>query len=792
MAFYLSFLAGVVFFYSFGYFQFATVTISILFIALLIFRKRYLLVPVIAAGILYALLRYTPEDAPSFIHDKEMLVSGTFVSESVMTPLERFMQTFRLDSAGVAMTKEPVKELRGIDINVISDTEFEIGNKYELLVKVSRDSTRYNPGLTKNGNIYVTLIEVRGVKEGKKTIWAIFEDARVALDRYITKNFNADPGSFVSSITTGQRVNMSEELRDAFNSTGLAHILSISGTHFGIFSVFLFGIFRFLIKVLPYKVFQRITIYIAPSQGAAILSLPFMIAYLGLSGWSIPAVRSFIMISLFLIGLLIGRKGFWLNSLLFSAFVIVLWSPEALFSLSFQLSFLAVLFIGFSIGYMEDKESAETGKSVSTEDKNFLPRFITSMLHIFRTSLLISLAASFGTAPLVAYYFHYFSVISPISNLLITPLIGFVLLPLSLISSFIFLLTGHYVFIPLVRAIADLTVYLVMSISRFPFADIKISAFPIFVLICFYSSFAFYFLFNKKKLLLIIPFALIIGYLSIAAIMKKHDINITYLDVGQGDSSVLELPDNKIIVIDTGRSGKEAAAFIKYRGRKIIDSLVLSHVHPDHTGGLDYLMRHFKIKELWDNGRLIYPEKNFEGIEHRIFERGAIVEGNGYKIYVLHPYKEFYTLNGNDYDEENNSSLALKIEGKGKSFLFSGDVEEEAEEDISHLYKWLKSDVIKVPHHGGKTSASQIFFNEVSPQIALISAGRDNSFGHPHQEMLELLGNSKIYRTDRDGAVKITEKDGKLEAKTYKDFQFAKAKSFRDEMKNIKRLFTVW
>ena len=168
---------------------------------------------------------------------------------------------------------------------------------------------------------------------------------------------------------------MSDGMKDAFNSTGLAHVLSISGTHFGIFSVLLFGLFRLVIKFLPYSLLQRITLYVTPSQGAAALSLPFMLAYLALSGWSIPAVRSFIMISLFLIGLLIGRKRFWLNSLLFAAFVIVLWNPEALFSLSFQLSFLAVLFIGFSIDYEKDKEHPEVQESKGADEQKILPRF---------------------------------------------------------------------------------------------------------------------------------------------------------------------------------------------------------------------------------------------------------------------------------------------------------------------------------------------------------------------------------------------------------------------------------
>lgn len=500
------------------------------------------------------------------------------------------------------------------------------------------------------------------------------------------------------------------------------------------------------------------------------------------------------MISLFLIGLLIGRKRFWLNSLLFAAFVVVLWNPEALFSLSFQLSFLAVLFIGFSIGHEKDEENPEAKDNKGADEQKILPRFLASALRILRASVLLTLAASLGTAPLVAYHFHYFSVISPLSNLLITPLIGFVLLPLSLLSSFIFLFTGHYMFGSLAVITTDITVYLVRFMAELPFSDIKIPAFPLFAVIIFYAGFVFYFFVSKKKLVPVITSLLTIAYLSAHIFLRGGEMGITYLDVGQGDGAVVELPDKKVVVMDTGRSGREAAAFLKYLGMKSIDALILSHADSDHAGGTDYLTARFKVKEMWDSGRIVYQEGKGTSIVRRILERGDVIEGKGYKMYVLHPYREFYTINGDIGG--NNSSLTLKIEsdsgGRKKTFLFTGDIEEEAQEDIIHLGKRLKSDVVKVPHHGGRRSAYKPFYDAASPEIAVISVGRDNAYGHPHQETLEMLRSSKIYRTDINGAVKITEKDGRLEVKTHRDYRFSRTKSLTGEIKNIKRLFMVW
>lgn len=792
MAFFISFLAGVILFYSFHYFPFTSSIIFFLFLAGLIFKKRYLLIPVLVFGVLHAFFRYAPETDFSNIRGKDIIVSGAFSSDAVLTSSGKFIQEFHVNSAADEETGKAVKEIEEKDIFIFSDTEFEARRLYEIAVKIGRDNRKFNPGMTENNNLYANLIEVKDLRGGKKSIWAVFEDARAKLNRYVTENFSADSGALVSAITTGQRGNMSDGLKDAFSSTGLAHILSISGTHFGIFSVLLFGIFRLVIKFLPYSLLQRITLYVTPSQGAAVICLPFMLAYLALSGWSIPAVRSFIMISLFLIGLLIGRKRFWLNSLLFAAFVIVLWNPEALFSLSFQLSFLAVMFIGFSIVYEKDKENPEARESKGADEQKILSRFFASALRILRASVLLTLSASLGTAPLVAYHFHYFSVISPLSNLLITPLIGFVLLPLSLLSSFVFLFTGHYILGSLVEVVADITIYLVRFTAEFPFSDIKIPAFPLFAVIIFYAGFVFYFFVSKKRLVPVITTLLMIVYLSAHIFLRGGEMGITYLDVGQGDGAVVELPDKKVVVMDTGKSGREAAAFLKYLGMKKIDALVLSHADSDHAGGIDYLEARFKVKEMWDSGRIIYPEGNSTGIVHRILERGDIIEGNGYKMYVLHPYKEFYTMSGDSDNGGNNSSLVLKIEGRKKTFLFTGDIEEEAEEDIIHLGKWLKSDVLKVPHHGGRASAYKPFYDVTSPEIAVISTGRDNSFGHPHQETLDMLGAAKIYRTDMNGAVKITEKDGRLEVKTYRDYRFSKTKNLAGEIKNIKRLFRVW
>jgi competence protein ComEC len=441
---------------------------------------------------------------------------------------------------------------------------------------------------------------------------------------------------------------------------------------------------------------------------------------------------------------------------------------------------------------METKKDESKQEDTFSEDTKSA-RVMKKCTGNLRNAFLLTLSASIGTAPLVAYHFHYFSIISPLSNLLITPLIGFILIPLSLFSSFLFLVTGHYIFTPVVSTVSDMSISMVRLFSDLPFTDMKMPAFPIIVVILFYTGFLVYFLSGKKRYTLIIPFIPIFLYFLLSFTGKK-DFSVTYLDVGQGDSAVIELPDQKTIVIDTGRSGRETASYLKYKGKQVIDALVLSHIHPDHTGGLDYLVKRFKIRELWDNGRMILPEHimSFLGDKQRILQRGDTIEGKGYTMHILHPYPEFYSLYGNEYVGANNDSLVIKIEGRNSSFLFAGDVEEEAEEDLSSLGKLLRSDVIKVPHHGGKTSSYKPFFESVSPEVAAISLGKNNAFGHPHDEMIDTLQGVRIFRTDTDGAVKIKESKNGLEIKTFRDFQLEKTRSLDTELQNIKRLFQTW
>jgi competence protein ComEC len=801
MPLFISFIAGVFLFYLFQYFVLLSIFIFVASSAILLLKRNTILISVIIIGILYAHIRGVPVNQPVDVWDTKLTVTGRFVPKIRNAHDKANIQTFMVSSAVNTETGNAIAQLSDEQISLITEFNFATDRSYELLVRTFKDRTRLNPGGPRRARLYATVAAYKDTGDATDSLVDTLNYYRNELNGYAMERFSADTAGLVAAITTGERRYISRDLRDAFNITGLAHILSISGTHFGLFSVMLFGLFSFLIKRLPYNFLNRLTMYITPSQASALLCIPFMVSYLGISGGSLPAIRSFVMITLFLAGLLLGRKGFWLNSLLIAAVILVLWDPGVILGLSFQLSFIAVLFIGFALEADAAKEKVqvevEENKEGGKEEKEIIEIKVkgekqrNKFIRYLRNALLITVAAWVGTAPLVAYYFHYLSVIAPLSNLLVAPIIGFVVIPLSLISSFSYLVTGSYLFAPFIVASADISLTIVKLLAEIPLAGVRIPAFPPFLVITFYACFLTYIVLGKRKWILMLSFIPFLVYIVIA-LPAKRNLTVHFLDVGQGDSAVVELPDKKTVVIDTGRSGRETASFLRSRGINSVDALILSHVHPDHTGGFKYITERFNVNEIWDNGRIAYPERFLINTSHRTLERGDVLNGRSYAITVLHPYRRFYTLFGTEYNEENNESLVIKISGKGKSFLFTGDIEGEAETDLVNLTKWLRSDVLKVPHHGSRMSTGHAFLSEVSPTMAVISSGRGNSFGHPNAEVLRKLKGASILRTDINGAIKITETESGFKVKTYNEFVLRKTESLKTEWQNIKRLFKTW
>lgn len=805
MAIFLSFICGATLFYFSIYFPYACLTLSIFLLLLFLLRRcnsissklTYLAIVIIfcSGGYLYAKLLYSPPTNPLELQGSHIELKGILKSEKLSSRNSSFfLQNIDVieayDNGGNRLF---LKEL-----HAINESGLEMDKIYLIKGRFPCDGYYLNPGSKKTPSaIYIhSAVEIGIYKPN------FFEKARVRLNSFIIESFSVRASAFLLSIVTGERNFLAAETKNAFNITGLAHILSISGTHFGLLFIILFTCFKTASKYLPYKILARLSNYVTSSQIAAVMTAPFLIFYLGISSLSIPSIRAFTMITFFLIGLLAGRKGFWLNTLAMAAFIIVVISPDSVIDLSFQLSFLAVLCIGLIAERLRDKDIQDEIPEKQFK-KSFLFSAVSAVFSYLKYSSLITLAATAGTAPLVAYYFHYFSLVSPLTNLLLTPLIGFIILPAALLSSLTYLASGVFPFASILDNFTILILDIIEEIATWRYIDIKIPAFPPALLFTFYSGLLLFTLAEHRRLqspkkinkfLYVSSVCMAVMPFIIYAIVKFHEPNslkITFLDVGQGDAAVVELADNSILVIDTGKSGYQVGEFLKYRGARNIDVLAISHSHADHAGGIEYLLSNFNVSEVWGGGEELVinlPEKRFN---YRKLQRGDVIEGTGYKIHILHPYDEFYTRTARD--DENNYSMVMKIFGSKNSFLFTGDIAREAQEDLANLKSHLKSNVLKVPHHGSKSSADEIFYELVSPEIAVISAGRKNILGHPHENTLRILNMAMILRTDIEGAVGLQEMpDGTLQTKTFREFQFVKAHNLADEVFNIKKLLSVW
>lgn len=247
----------------------------------------------------------------------------------------------------------------------------------------------------------------------------------------------------------------------------------------------------------------------------------------------------------------------------------------------------------------------------------------------------------------------------------------------------------------------------------------------------------------------------------------ENILSVHFIDVGQGDCTLIELPEDKVMLIDAGDNGKESIIFeyLEELGVEKIDYLIATHPHADHIGGMEEIMERYEIGEIYmpnaetasttfENMLDVAESKNLS--INSAYEGKNIFDYSGVKADIISPKK------GESYSNLNNYSVAVKLVCGEKSFLFTGDAEKETENEILDDFEAIECDVLKVGHHGSSTSSEYEFLKAVNPQYAVISCGKDNEYGHPHRETLESLKKIKaeVLRTDELGTI-VIETDGK-------------------------------
>ncbi|MEW6673364.1 MAG: ComEC/Rec2 family competence protein [Thermodesulfobacteriota bacterium] len=595
-----------------------------------------------------------------------------------------------------------------------------------------------------------------------------------------------EPAGVLKALIVGERGHISEETTAAFNRAGVSHLLAISGLHVGIVATASFVFFQWLlqwIRPLLWRAWTR--------KGAALLTLIPVFIYGLLAGMSPSTQRAVIMVAVFLLTFLLETDRDLINTLAVAAMIILAIYPPALFSISFQLSFSAVFFIVCGLA----------GMAGSYQRPGIWRRLLIFML--------VSLLAVMGTLPLVMFYFNQVSLVGPLSNIVLIPLIGFVVVPLGLAAVFISPVSsaGALWCLKAGAGVLAPSLDIVDFFAGLPFAAVKTITPGTIEIACYYGLAGVLFYrrqrrqrksaeatapphpsearpsFFKKHLtvlaagLLLLAAGLDAGYWYYQRFWNP-DLRVTVMDVGQGSAALLELPGGCQMLIDGGGfsdnagfdAGAQIVAPLLWRKKiKTVDVLILTHPNSDHLNGLLYIAEHFNVREIWTNsqpaatqsyGRLleIIRKNNIRMPAFDTLVRSR--EINGARFNIIYPPQGFIEKAVTEkWRNLNNNSIVVQVRFGAKTMLFPGDIMAPAEAELaSAVGSALASDVMVSPHHGSAKSSSDVFLDAVSPQAVIISNGWKNRFNFPHEAVLEKYRRRgyRIFRTDTDGAVFIT------------------------------------
>jgi len=587
---------------------------------------------------------------------------------------------------------------------------------------------------------------------------------RKNINQHIHHYLPAKEATLLSAMMLGLRSELPFETKDIFVKTGTTHILAISGLHLAIIAYILFFVFGLLRIRYNLRAFFVIVI---------------ILCYAMLCGGRTPVVRAAIMITTFLLAYMLNREIDVYNILSLAGMLILLANPMQIFSAGFILSFVCV----FSIIYLTPKIEKfclqnKVGKLPMPRRKM---KFFQQSLSLYLIKALsVSLAAYIGIAPVIACYFNIISPVTIIANLFIVPLtgllicVGLTFIVFGLLFSFLAPIFGAATWL-----VAFLLEGLIFYLSKIPFAYFYIPNLPVLSVVGYYILIILAInrkIFRLSKGVICIIILGCINFCIWMSLLKgaPEQLKVTFLHVGHGDAAFIQFPNGRTMVVDTGAKtahtdkGKDVVLpYIWHEGKRAIDCMVITHGDADHFGGAYSIIDKAKISFFLYNGRYEGEEgyarlmdlvKKSGSIKTIALKEGDRIEGFGdVQILVLHPSEEFVTDRS---VSRNNSSIVLKLIYKNVSFLLCADILEKGIKNIMPYKKLLNSNIIKVPHHGSDTGryTAEQFYNFVDPDIAIITASRNDPYGCPAESTVSLLSEqgATVYTTYETGAIIIT------------------------------------
>ncbi len=601
--------------------------------------------------------------------------------------------------------------------------------------------------------------------------------------------------ALLAALVIGERATLPDEVEAAFRRAGVTHVLSVSGLHLAAVALVLLG----LTTALAAR--TRLAARVPAPRLAALATAPLLVLYALATGAAPATMRALAMALLALTAVALGR-GAHVPTVIAAALAgWAVCAPGALADPSLQLSFAAVIALACTARpirrLLERRWPLEP--PAPTRARRLGRRATRAVVQL----VLASAAATLAGLPISALHFGTFAPAGVVTNVVVVPLAELVIIPLGLAGAALGALLPVLGQLPVAGALALTRALLALvHAAAAPAPELAVAAPTLLLLVVFYAALGLALAARGRPRLLAVAAALlVVAHLGwprgARAWSPPRGLRASFLDVGQGDATLLELPGARIL-IDAGGSldGRgldpgERAVLPALRARHVdhLELVVISHPHPDHIGGLLAVARAIPIDTLWWSGDAS-GDPRLAPLLAELAARGTFItrpplhsQLGGAELDALHPQATRDTgddaaahIEADDGLTTNDNSLVIRMRYAGRALLFPGDLEAEGE-DLARAYAGaaLRADVLKLPHHGSRTSSTDDFLDAVGPSIAVLSCGAGNRFGFPHAEVSARLEARAIHvlRTDRMGGITITiAPDGALRTATTRGGQW--------------------
>jgi len=576
-----------------------------------------------------------------------------------------------------------------------------------------------------------------------------------------------EEGNLLLAILLGDKDKLSEDIQESFKTSNLSHMLAVSGAHVS-----------YIILGLTYVLQNSII----GKKNGKIVCIIFLLFFMAITNFTPSVTRACIMAILTLFSGIVYRKSDVYTNISVAALITLIFNPYSLLDLGFQLSYGGTIGIIIFIKRIQEKKSN------------------SKVINYIKQMALVSVYANIIIIPIMMYHFNTVSLTFIISNIMASPILGIIV-----ITGFLFIIASITVK-PLIRLIAifikpilSILIKISQICSKLPFSSILVVTPYIFNVISYYAI-ILYCIKSKKnnKCKIIICLLIVLILINFIIYIFPQKLRIFFIDVGQGDSTLIITPDKKTVLIDGGGSDsfdvgeKVLLPYLLDRRILKIDYVLISHFDTDHCGGILTIMEKVKVKNIIISEQAEHSE-NYERFKKLMINKKIrlieVKKGDKIKIGRYSEFKILFPpsrlLSENPL---NNNSIVAQFNYNNFKMLFTGDIEKLAEQQILKTEKAeIRADILKVAHHGSKTSSIPEFIKAVRPKIALIGVGKNNTFGHPNQQTIKNLENIKcrIYRTDLQGEIiiKIDQK-GRMNVKSKLKIKWYKFKIYLPKGKN--------